>query len=609
MKNNYLKTLLAGTMLLACGAAKAQTYMAGDILAVNTYNASHDSTTCSSTCMNMLMLTISNSFMGDSVKIVDLSTSMLLYAEANTAGSLTWNVMYPLPIFNSVVTDDQVTGGMVLFAGPNVKVISGTDTIALIPNNYMLTVTNPCQYGSVTGHVYVDNNGDCTYNSGDVDLMSIAVTANSALSSPAMSSTSKTTYSGTGGMYGMNVQESWMTSYNVTLPSYYYFIFPATPCFAGAYTFTALPQTNVDFPLQCTNNVDVECWAGSPGFARPATPFYMQPYVNNTGCDSASGVLTLIKDSRVSYNASMSTNPAVTVSGDTLTWNYVNLNNMSGAGYWNSFMSDIHLTPDATVMIGDTLHFRVYTGVPAMDINSSNNSYAIDIPVVASYDPNIKDVAPKGTGAPGYIPATTPELAYTIHFQNTGTAAAYNVSVVDTLDSDVDATSLKITGNSHAMTPEWLAPGVVKFNFNYINLPDSLSNEPASHGFVRFTVKPHAGLPVGTQIKNKGYIYFDTNPAVITNTALNTIGSGVSVPTVARIEPIKIYPNPAADVVTIENLNGGRISIINVSGQVVLTQDINSNKTTTDISKLADGIYILKAVNNNTITTTRFTKQ
>src|SRR5438105_3523423 len=93
------------------------------------------------------------------------------------------------------------------------------------------------------------------------------------------------------GNYSMDVQQSWMTSYNVTIPTYYQFIFPSTTCSPTAYNFTTLPQSNVDFSLQCTSNIDVQCYVGSPGSARPNIPFYISPFVNNTGCDPASGTL------------------------------------------------------------------------------------------------------------------------------------------------------------------------------------------------------------------------------------------------------------------------------------------------------------------------------
>jgi type IX secretion system substrate protein len=57
-------------------------------------------------------------------------------------------------------------------------------------------------------------------------------------------------------------------------------------------------------------------------------------------------------------------------------------------------------------------------------------------------------------------------------------------------------------------------------------LPDSISNEPESHGYVIFEVEPLPALPNGTQITNDVGIYFDFNPPIYTNTVLNTISNG-----------------------------------------------------------------------------------
>lgn len=606
MKKKYIRLVFGALSLLSFSAAKAQTYSSGDITAVAIPNMTHDSTTCSSTCMLMYNLTIANSFMNDSVKIVDTNTMSLIYATGNTTGTTPWTVMVPVPIFNSPMPDHMLMGGsMAMFFGPNIKIVCGPDTV-YANNNFMLPVSDPCDYGDVSGKMYVDNNGDCTFNSGDVPLNGVQVNALATLTSTS-GSFANATASSSAGTYTMTVQKSWMTNYTVALPSSYYFIFPATSCFSGAYTFTTLPQVNVDFPMQCTSNIDVQCGAGSPGNARPLLPFYMQPFVSNLGCDSASGTLTLVKDNRVTYNAALSSNPATYVSGDTLRWNYSNLTNLSSGAYWNSFASSIHLTPNSTVAIGDTLCFRVYANVPAGDVNAANNDQSFCIPVVASYDPNMKEVSPKGTGTQGYIPASTPTLSYTIHFQNTGTAAAYDVSVVDTFDTDVNINSLKIRGTSHNMTPEWIAPRVVKFKFQGINLPDSTSNEPASHGYVSFNINPNTGLAPGTQIKNKGYIYFDSNPAVITNTALNTIAIPTAVYAVTTPGNVNIYPNPATDRLYVENMNSGTITIVNAGGAVVMERAV-SGKAELNISHLPAGIYILKAIDNNSTTVKRFTK-
>src|SRR5205085_7852700 len=58
---------------------------------------------------------------------------------------------------------------------------------------------------------------------------------------------------------------------------------------------------------------------------------------------------------------------------------------------------------------------------------------------------------------------------------------------------------------------------MVPFLFQDILLPDSIANEPLSHGFVTYSIKPMTNLVSGTMIKNKASIFFDYNEAVVTN--------------------------------------------------------------------------------------------
>ena len=609
MQKNYLKLLLLMVCLVSASGINAQTYTHGHITAVTFPSLNHDSTMCHSTGNVIYNITIDTSYVGDSVKVVDTISHSLIGAYGNTTGASPWTFSAPVFFYNPVITDDQVAGPGVVFNGPVIKITYNADTINGIPNIFFLAVPNPCIYGTVSGTVYIDKNTNCLFDAGDTALNGIIVTSNANLSSPSAPSISEWNYTGSAGTYSITVQKSWMTNYTVSLPPDYAFIFPISPCFSGSYTCTTLPQTGVDFPLECTSNIDVYCFAESPADVRVNTPFFMQPFVGNVGCDTASGQMKLVKDSRVIYDPSLSLYPASSVAGDTLIWNYTDLTNVSGGAYWNYMLPSIHLTPDTTVVVGDTLCFRVYTNILPADINPWDNDYTICLPVVYSYDPNLKEVSPQGTGPQGYIPATTDSLTYTVHFQNTGSSYAINVSIIDTLDSHISPNSVKILGTSKTMTPVWLAPNIVQFNYNSIYLPDSTDNEAASHGYVRFMVKLNSGLPAGTQIKNTADIYFDTNPAVVTNTTLNTIQAPVTtgLPT-ASIAPVKLYPNPATDYVVVEHLQNGKIQIEDINGSVVIEQDVTDSKTTIDINRLPNGIYVAKFISKNGVTIKKFIK-
>jgi hypothetical protein len=58
---------------------------------------------------------------------------------------------------------------------------------------------------------------------------------------------------------------------------------------------------------------------------------------------------------------------------------------------------------------------------------------------------------------------------------------------------------------------------------------------------------------------------------------------------------IAVYPNPATDVITLENAKGTQVTIYNVTGRKVLTTSVTNNSTDIDISQLASGVYFIEA--------------
>ncbi len=611
MKRHFI--LLFAILILASLSSNAQVYTDGDVMVTLQPSGSHDTNTCSSTGQMLYMITVSNSFYGDSIIIKDMFSGAVINTAFNSTGQNPWIVM--LPVYNGFgwVNDDQVFSGFATIAGSVNKVIVGPDTVYNIANVYQIPVPNPCQYSSLYGRVYVDYNNDCVFNGTDTPLSGVGIAVEETLNSPSLNYFYYGCASDGGGGWGLNPVQSWMTSITASLPSNYQFIFPSSVCSPVIYTFNSLPQLNVDFALQCTSLMDVMCYAGSQGVVRPNIPFMMYPYVGNTGCNMASGLLKLVLDSNVVYDAGLSPNPADSVIGDTLIWNYANLTSISNGGYWNSFSSGIHLTPNTSVVAGTSLCFHVFTNVPAGDVDTTNNEYTLCLPVVNSFDPNFKEVSPKGEGANGNIPFTTNELIYTIHFQNTGTAPAINISIIDTLDIDLDTESLRILGTSHTASPEWLAPGIVKFNFYNIYLPDSGANLAASNGFIRFSVKLDTPHPVGMVIENNADIYFDTNPAIVTNTVINTLvnPSGVNEVADNRIG-LNIYPNPVTEQLTLEITSFTEdclLTVLDINGKELIRQQINESTSQINMSKLASGLYFVKLVSGKAVEVRKIVKE
>ncbi|MCB9292270.1 MAG: hypothetical protein H6559_03930 [Lewinellaceae bacterium] len=149
---------------------------------------------------------------------------------------------------------------------------------------------------------------------------------------------------------------------------------------------------------------------------------------------------------------------------------------------------------------------------------SNGDGFAVERcgPVIGPYDPNIKVAVPEGYGEERFVAAGQP-IQYTIHFQNVGTDLARTVTIRDQLSPQLSLASFRAGPASHAH--EWiiLPDRTLAVTFREINLPDSTSNEPGSHGFFSYTIRPAEGILPFTRIENEAAIYFDFNPPIITN--------------------------------------------------------------------------------------------
>ncbi len=221
---------------------------------------------------------------------------------------------------------------------------------------------------------------------------------------------------------------------------------------------------------------------------------------------------------------------------------------------------------------------------------------------VGSYDPNDKRAWPAGVGSTNDI-LPNEDLRYQVRFQNTGTFTAFNVVVLDTLSANVDLNSLRLGTSSHDYTFEILDERILKWNFENIMLPDSNSNEPASHGFFNYQIKQQPDLLNGMTIENSAAIYFDFNDPIITNTYVHTINDMVLN---TRNTPdqlnVNIFPNPNQSVfnVVIDEADyvKGYYQLIDIHGKSIISHNIPNSQFQIE-HELPKGLYILKLVNND----------
>jgi uncharacterized repeat protein (TIGR01451 family) len=447
-----------------------------------------------------------------------------------------------------------------------------------------IIVSNGC--GTLTGEAYVDNNLNCIFDAGDDTLRYVPLQIIDVAS-------------------GSVIQYGWTDasgSYSVAVPSNVNLEIEAlgagglnTTCpVSGVYAVNVSNGGNADndFGFDCTTSqFDLTTHASGSGFV-PGQQHNMYITAGNISCLPQSGTLTLTLDPLVSYVHTVNGPLPTSVIGNVLTWNTpVMAASSNYYGWWSQFQSSIKIETDTTAVVGDTVCHSVSITPTAGDLDISNNTFSYCRPVLASYDPNMKEVSPMGVNATGDVdPNTT--FTYTVHFQNTGNYPAQNVYILDTISQHLDMSTFEIVGSSHSMNVLELGNGKIKFEFNGIWLEDSVTNEPESHGHVTYRVKMDPSLPIGTQILNTAYIFFDYNNPIVTNTTLNTIAVLTGVEDQIELEA-KLYPNPTNDLLTIEfeNQVEGNLTVRDISGRVVQTVYVNSTKAIINANNLAKGFY------------------
>lgn len=356
---------------------------------------------------------------------------------------------------------------------------------------------------------------------------------------------------------------------------------------------------NLDFgfqPIPNIHEVEVYCpnWNAKPGQPEP-----MPISFHNNGTAVESDTITFEMDSLYSF---ISATPApLSVNGKIVTWYYSNLQ----PGQSGSIM--LYLLPDTSAVMGNYLDSKLSIGPVANDTVPGNNLLNLHQLISNSWDPNDKLAEPSGMIKAG------DKINFTIRFQNTGTASADNVTIIDTLDTNLDLTSFKLLGATHSVNFTMEGNGMARFTFYNIQLPDSGTDLAGSNGAVWFSVNAKANLQPLTVINNTAGIYFDFNPAVITNTTADTIANILSFGDVTiKNNYALVLPNPASNLISFSSTNGSVIkvvSIYNTVGQICLNEKFTSSGNTLNISKLAQGTYVAKLTTDKGIFQVKFIKE
>jgi VCBS repeat protein/type IX secretion system substrate protein len=261
--------------------------------------------------------------------------------------------------------------------------------------------------------------------------------------------------------------------------------------------------------------------------------------IRNKGTTLPSGTIMLELDSSITFVISDIAPDSIT--SQNIYWHFDSL------FYYSEKTIQLQVQMPNFQSAGNSLfNYLVINEIDSLGNTIYSSSDTLEQTLVCAYDPNDKTVNPKGLGSNGYV-LNDSELEYLIRFQNTGNDTAITIMIRDQLDEKLDWNSLQPIASSHVMQVWIEQDGEAVFKFENIMLPDSNVNEMASHGFVKFKINMKPNLLPENIIHNTSHIYFDFNPAVITNTVLNTIYDCNKAPiklltsTTCKGEQIKAY--------------------------------------------------------------------
>ncbi|WP_276504254.1 DUF7619 domain-containing protein [Terrimonas pollutisoli] len=331
--------------------------------------------------------------------------------------------------------------------------------------------------------------------------------------------------------------------------------------FIADFTITAIPSKR---------NLTISAVPLNP--ARPGFPISYLIKYGNKGTDTiTSGQVKFIKDSRLNFVSAI---PAISSSaGDTLKWNYSSLKPFEAS----TIQLKLAVKAPPAININDKLESMAVITPTVGDIDPTDDTARVIQWVVASYDPN-----DKAENLGGFVSAKQVSqgmyINYIIRFQNTGNDTAFNIFVRDTLDNKLDWASFQMVAASHSYKTIIKNKNQIEWTFSNIKLVDSVANEPLSHGYIIYRVKPKTSLATGDIIKNSASIYFDFNLPVKTN-ILQTIVNSTQ-PTITSFTPTSAA---AGASVTITGANFTGATAVSFGGIAAASFTVNSSTSITAV--------------------------
>lgn len=549
------------------------------------------------------------------IDIMAMSDSMTVYPNSNTTTTspsvLANDFMMGLPIYpnntaNVILTPLALPSGFTFNPNGTVSILPGTAAGTYTLTYTICAVQSPTSCSTATATItvanegfllnaFIDTNNNGTQDAGETNfnLGNFNYQMNNNGTTTTVVSSNGTYYiqeSNAANTYDLGfVVDSNYSSYYLVSPSSYNDIsfVPGSGVMVVNFPVTQLPYSDAI--------VNILPYGAPP---RPGFTYKnLITYKNAGNQPIASGTVTFNNSNTVTITNISQTGTIPTATG--FTYDFTNL--LPNETRYLYITMQVPTIP--TVALGNLITNTVSITIPTSDATPSNNSSSLTQTIVGSYDPNDKTeshgkkIVHSSFGSNDY-------LTYTIQFENTGTYSAENVKITDVLDAKLDETSVKMMHASHPYLLSRTGNTLI-WNLNGIALA------PSGKGLVSFQIKPKAGYAVGDIIPNKASIYFDFNPAIVTNTFNTEFVTTMSISEFNGAEFVA-YPNPTKGLINFASKNTSTIqtiSITDISGKTILKQNFASTNATMDIAHLMSGIYFLAVESNDQKSVIKVVKQ
>jgi len=502
--------------------------------------------------------------------------------KTDSLGGIQWQNTIGGSDFQSLFTIANTSDESCLLGGSsisNISVDKDENCIGMY-DYWVVKLTN--KYNRIAGHLFADFNSNAIQDTLEPSLPNkMVIEQNSG----------RITFSDQNGKYSLAVLDSGsFLTYPTPLNLYSSSPATHTTYFSGIHQLDSLN----DFAFQPQGAYDEVAVTITPlsGFRSGFNAGFMINY-NNVGTTTVIPSIVFNPDNNILYQSASVTPNQITT--DSVVWVLPSISPFQTGSII------VNVKVDLGLAIGSPLTSSVHIDPYNSDVNQSNNNSNWEVFTSGSLDPN--DILVSDNTLTTSQLNSSPWLDYIVRFQNTGNDTAFTVKILNPIDTNrLIISSIEFVNSSHPVNLNWInSQRNMEFKFDNILLPDSNVNEPLSHGFVHYRIKPKPNLVVGDTIKNFAAIYFDFNEPVITNTAQTVIVSPTGLSSLSSLEKLAVYPNPAQSKININGIkldNGkAQLRLFDLYGKLIFEKNITTSTPEVDVKYLPAGMYLLQSGN------------